>query len=334
MSTPKIFFGAGLFSKDQGFSSAEDIEPWFDALSEYKEIISGIDSAVAYRECETWLGQAQIGPKYGFPVDTKLTGGAHPTLVATKENVISQGRESLQKIGVKQISILFLHAPEFRVPLEETLAGIDTLYQEGLFKYFGIANHTAEQIEEVMRVCKEQNFVSPSFCQCSYSPLARLSEKQLLPVLRKYGISFVAYSPMAGGFLAKRSQQFHDAPESLQGRWSQAGFLGKVYHYLYNKPLPLEALDKWHDIAEAEGISSAELAYRWVAYNSALEPSDGLVIGASTIEQWKRNMEAIRKGPVSAEVAAKIDALWTPELAAMGTLDNVQAVKAIMTPPL
>lgn len=185
-----------------------------------------------------------------------------------------------------------------------------------------------------MKVAKANNFVLPTVFQGSYNPIARLPEDELLPVLRKHGISFVAYSPMAGGFLAKKPEQFRDHPDTLQGRWNEAKFLGKVYHSLYNKPLPLQALGKWHNIAAAEGISGAEMAYRWVAYNSALMKEDGMVVGATTMEQWKSNVEAIQKGPLSLKTAAKINALWTPELKAIGTLDNFQAVNALKLAPL
>lgn len=104
MSTPKIYFGTGLFSKDQAYNSAEDIKPWLDTLSENKDIISGLDSAVAYQECEEWLGQLQAGPQYGFTIDTKVTGGLHPVLAATRGNVIAQAKESLTKVGVNQAS--------------------------------------------------------------------------------------------------------------------------------------------------------------------------------------------------------------------------------------
>lgn len=192
MGALKIFFGAGLFSKDQGFKSAEDVRSWLDALVESKNIISGIDSAVAYRECEEWLGQPKAGSQYGFPIATKLTGGAHPALVAAKDKVIAQAKESLSKLGVEELDILFLHAPDVRVPFEKTLSGFDALYNEGLFKHFGLANHTAEQVEEVVKICKEKSFVLPSVFQGSYNPIARLPEETLLPVLRKHNISFAA----------------------------------------------------------------------------------------------------------------------------------------------
>ncbi|ETS86724.1 hypothetical protein PFICI_00552 [Pestalotiopsis fici W106-1] len=334
MSAPKIFFGAGLFNKNHGYNSADDIKPWLEPLLESKDIISGIDSAVAYQECEEWLGQIKLGSQYGFSIDTKLSGGGHPALVATKENVIAQAKESLSKIGIEQFGILYLHAPDARVPVEEMLSGFDALYKEGVFKHFGLANHSAAQIEEIVKACKANNFVLPSFFQGSYNPIARLPEDELLPVLRKHNITFVAYSPMAGSFLAKPAQSFRDDPESFQGRWNKESFLGKIHHFLYSRPLTLQTLDKWHEIAEAEGISGAEMAYRWVAYHSALTKDDGMVIGATTIEQWKSNLEGIQKGPLSPHAAAKIDALWTPELKAGSFLDHFQTIQALTISPM
>ena len=72
--------------------------------------------------------------------------------------------------------------------------------------------------------------------------------------------------------------------------------------------------------------------YRWVVHNSALDGSlgDGVIIGASTIEQWNSNIAAIQKGPLSAETAAKIDALWGPGLKSDSLLDNWAAIGGVM----
>lgn len=222
-----------------------------------------------------------------------------------------------------------MHAPDPRVPVEETISGFDALYKEGTIKRFGLTNYTPEQVEEVVNVCHEKGLLLPTVFQGSYSAVARLAEERLLPVLRKHGIAFYAYSPIAGGFLTKTSQQFRD--ESFQGRWEKSCFLGQCYHLMFNTPNALEALDKWHEIAQAEGISAVEMAYRWVVHNSALDGSlgDGVVIGASTTEQWKENLAAIQKGPLSSEAIANIDALWGP-LQSESYYCNLDVVMEIM----
>ncbi|KAG8158155.1 hypothetical protein KVR01_011916 [Diaporthe batatas] len=329
MPAPKLIFGSGLFTKEHGYGSAQDCKPWLDVLldNKAKGLINEIDTAAAYQQCEGYLGDLKFTSH--FEIGTKVFGGAHPAQPATKDAVIAQAKDSLSKLGVQQIDILFIHCPDYRVSFEDTLSGIDALYKEGAFKRFGLANYRPEEVEEVIKVCKDKGFVLPSVFTGSYSAVARLPERELLPLLRKHKIAFYAYSPIAGGLLAKTSQQFRD--QSFTGRWDKAGFLGKVYQFIYNKPNALEALDKWHEIAAAEGISPAEMAYRWVAHNSALDGSlgDGIIIGATSIEQWNSNLEAIQKGPLSAETAKKIDSLWGPGLESDSILDNWAAIQGV-----
>ena len=101
-----------------------------------------------------------------------------------------------------------------------------------------------------------------------------------MTVLRKWRIAFYAYSPIAGAFLAK-------VPDQLlfggQGRWDPtSSYAAKMYKVLYNKPSMLKALGPFVVLSNDSGIPQAELAYRWLAYNSHLRPDlgDGIVIGA------------------------------------------------------
>lgn len=73
--------------------------------------------------------------------------------------------------------------------------------------------------------------------------------------------------------------------------------------------------------------------YRWVVHNSALDasPGDGIVIGASSIEQWESNLAAIQKGPLSPETVAQIDTLWGPDVKTNAVFDNWQAMGQIMS---
>ena len=82
--------------------------------------------------------------------------------------------------------------------------------------------------------------------------------------------------------------------------------------FRYVRPQLLDALTKWGEISAEAGISRAELAYRWVKYNSALKPEhgDALIVGASSLSQLEETLEGLKRGPLSADVVAKIDDLW------------------------
>lgn len=85
-----------------------------------------------------------------------------------------------------------------------------------------------------------------------------------------------------------------------------------MYAGMYSKPSYLEALAQWEAIAKDEGISRAELAYRWVKYNSPLksENGDAIIIGASSAQQLKETLSSINKGPLSDKAVKAIDAVW------------------------
>ena len=162
-----------------------------------------------------------------------------------------------------------------------------------------------------MATAKENNFVVPSVFQGHYSAVGRKVETDLFPTIRKHGMTFYAYSPQAGGFLAKTRKQL--LGNELKGeRWDPRGEHGRVFHALYSHPTLLEALDVWDRICTDSGIPRAELAYRWVAHHSLLDNSyrDGLVFSGSSEEQVRQTIAGLNRGPLPDEIAQRINNVW------------------------
>ena len=138
--------------------------------------------------------------------------------------------------------------------------------------------------------------------------VARKQESVLFPTLRKLGIAFYAYSPIAGGFLTKTKAQIEEGA----GRFKKGDFIGDMYLEMYAKPSYMKALEDWENIANEEGCTRAQLAYRWVKFNSSLKPEhgDGIIIGASSHEQLKQTLEGFKDGPLSQKAASRIDDVW------------------------
>ena len=209
---------------------------------------------------------------------------------------------------------------------KDTLSGVNELYKQGAFKRLGLSNFSAEDVEEVVKVSKENNWVVPSVYQGNYSAVARRTETEIFPTLRKHNIAFYAYSPIAGGFLSKSKAELTD-PE---GRFGKAGALAQIYNGMYNRPSFVEALGVWEEIAKEEGITKAELAYRWIVYHSKLDAAlgDAVIIGARNQEQFRETMAGIKKGPLSDKAAKKIDGIWE-SVKAEASLDNVEMLRKL-----
>ncbi|KAF2226544.1 aldehyde reductase [Elsinoe ampelina] len=277
-----------------------------ELLPKLKELgVDTLDTAQLYGDSEKTLGNLDAGKD--FIIDTKWFGGFKPGHI-TKDSVVSLAKQSIETLKVKQVDIFYIHAPDDSVPIEETLEGVNEVYKLGLFKRFGLSNYKAEDVEKIYNLAKEKGYPVPQAYQGNYSAVARLQETVLFPVLRKLNISFYAYSPIAGGFLTKTAEDI----EKGAGRFDKNSPIGAMYHGMYAKPAYIKALKEWASIAEEVGISKAELAYRWVRFNSPLKPEygDAIIIGGRTIDQVTQTLAGLNNGPLPDSALKRIDAVW------------------------
>jgi len=304
----KVIFGGGGFgyNPQASFSGVEGVKQALDILE--ANGVKNIDTAQLYGDSEKLLGLAEAGKR--FTLDTKSRGGFDKGN-ALKPEVLSQlAHESIEKLHTKPVDIFYIHAPDDSIPIAEWLPTINDLHKEGLFKRFGLSNFKPEDVRSIYDHCKKEGFVLPSAYQGNYSPIARLQDTTLFPVLRELKIAFYAYSPLAGGFLTKTREAIEEGKNS--GRFVAGTPLGDMYRELYFKPSYLDALSEWEVIANEEGCSKAELAYRWVSYHSPLKPEqgDGLIFGASKPSQMEETIKGLQKGPLKSESAKRVDEVW------------------------
>ncbi|EEA27391.1 hypothetical protein TMatcc_004322 [Talaromyces marneffei ATCC 18224] len=299
----KIIFGGAAFNTNYGSTAdkVSEVLAWLE-----KEGIKTIDTSEVYGDSEELLGAANAAGK-GFIIDTKIGGGL-AGVKSSGERVVKAAAESLRKLNTDSVDVYFIHTPDKRVPLKDTLHGINQIYKEGKFKRFGLSNFAPAEVEEVCQIALENDFVLPSVYEGNYNAVGRRIETELFPILRKYKIAFYAYSPIAGGFLTK-------SPEDVmneKGRFDTKLMFGKMMNTLYNKPSMLEFLTEFGKLATQEGISQAELAYRWIVYHSHLdgEFGDGIIIGSRFGDHLTATIEGLKKGPLSEEAAKRMDELW------------------------
>jgi len=207
-----------------------------------------------------------------------------------------------------QVRTYFLHAPDETTPVEQQMASIQSLYAQGMFEKFGLSNFTKEQVIEYHSYAKSNGCVLPTVYQCSYSIAVRLNETELFPTLRELGISIQAYSPMAGGLLAKTPEYI----ELGKGNWDPNTRSGKLFRDLYFKPSYMNLLNEFGNLSDKSAVSRSGLAYRWVRYHSKLAPDfgDEMILGSVTAEQLEEALAELNNGPLPSWVVERIDELW------------------------
>ncbi|KAJ3033516.1 hypothetical protein HDV00_006300 [Rhizophlyctis rosea] len=315
---PRIVLGTAGFNLANIEKAAKYLE-----IIEHQAVLK-LDTARAYGESEPVLGKLNASEK--FLIDTKVPGG-FPGIRQDRASIFAAQETSFKNLDVEQVDIFYLHAPDTETPFEETLSAMNDLFDAAKFRRFGISNFTPEQVKTVHSIAKQKGWVLPTVYQGSYSPVARHNETELFPILRELGISFYAYSPIAGGFLAKTVEQMKAGGV---GRWDPNQRGGRMYHQLFNRPRLLEGLQKWNDLSDETKIPKSELAYRYITYHSMLsgELKDGVIVGASTAEQLDETLQGLENGPLPKEVVERIDGIWeVVKEEAPRTEDILKAVK-------
>lgn len=97
---------------------------------------------------------------------------------------------------------------------------------------------------------------------------------------------------LAGGLSTKTAANVKEG----KGRFNDTFFAG-IYKEKYVKSTYVNALAKWEAVAEAEGVTRAGLAYRWVAFDPLLkkESGDGIIIGSRSNDQLENRSSASRR---------------------------------------
>ncbi|KAF2026971.1 Aldo/keto reductase [Setomelanomma holmii] len=313
MSSRSYILGSGHFAVTW---SEDDIAQLPDILTESN--ITRIDSAALYPITSPGTSEQLIGKnKYvekGFEVDTKIMwigdGRGHLSSDAIEKSVTA----SLKRLGLNKVNVLYAQGPDKSTPIAEQAAAFDAQYKKGRFDALGVCNFTTDMLEEWLAVAEEKNFVKPSIFQGQYNLLCRIYETTLFPLLRKHDIAFVAYSPLAGGFLTGKLT-FSQGNEDLKGtRFEvvEGNYAGMGYRHWYDKPVMHEAMRKIASACEPHGVSTADAAVRWLLFHAPFpgQKGDAVIIGPSNTKQLEKYVAARKQGKLPTELVRELEAVW------------------------
>lgn len=264
-----------------------------------------LDTAYVYNDGDTENYLGVILPEIsGYEIATKI----HPRITGRldRETILMEFYESLKRMNRDKVDLLYFHFPDGKTPIEEALETINELYLEGKIKEFGLSNYPAWQVVEIWYQCDQKNLLKPSVYQGMYNTLCRNVEPELLPAVHHLGMRFYAFNPLAGGLLSGKHLHFDDIPEP--GRFARL----KSYRDRYWKESYFEGMNEIRKECEKENIPMAEAAYRWLSFDSRLDPDygDAIIIGASKLQQMEQNLKALDEGPLPQNIIHAMDHAW------------------------
>src|SRR3981081_1416254 len=240
-----------------------------------------LDTANIYGDSEIKVGKALVGRRDRVILATKfviVTDSAVQDrgVDGTPENARGACDKSLERLGVEQIDLYYLHRVDPNVPIEETVGAMAELVGAGKVRYLGLSEASPETVR---RAHKAHPIAS---VQTEYSLFSREPEDNLLPVLRELGIALVAYSPLGRGFLGGR---FRSVADLAPGDWRGGNprFQGKQFE------TNLSIADHLREVAEQKHCTPAQLALAWLLRRQ----QDVIPIpGTSSLARLEENIRA------------------------------------------
>jgi aryl-alcohol dehydrogenase-like predicted oxidoreductase len=240
------FFGHGL-TGDQALAL-------MDAAWEFG--ITHFDTADAYgggrseQAIGRWISARGVRPQLTTKTYNPMRTGADSGL--KPERIARQLHASLDRLGVDSVELYLAHDFDPDVPLTESLGALDEAKADGKIGAYGVSNFTAPQLSAALAAG------SPDAIQNAYSLLERDDEQELLAICANQSVAYLAYSPLAGGWLTgkyRRDEPFPAGSRMAQRPEPYREFVaGRTF----------DALDALRAIASRRGTSMAGLALAWL----------------------------------------------------------------------
>jgi aryl-alcohol dehydrogenase-like predicted oxidoreductase len=221
--------------------------------------VTFFDTAEAYGDNEELVGEALapfagqvvIATKFGFAFgpDGNVAG-----LNSRPEHINEVTDNSLRRLGVETIDLLYQHRVDPEVPIEDVAGTVKELIDSGKVKHFGLSEASAQTI-------RQAHAVQPvTAVQSEYSLWWREPESPetgVLSTLADLGIGFVPYSPLGKGFLTgsiSESTEFDrtDMRNSIPRFAADARDANRA------------VVDLLQTVADRKGATPAQIALAWL----------------------------------------------------------------------
>jgi len=242
--------------------------------------INFFDTAYMYGpqgESERLIGRAVAQCRDDIVIGTK--GGAHwdedknQVFDGSPARLRYECEESLRRLNVGYVDLLYLHAPDPKVPMAESAGALRELMEQGKARCIGASNMTIEQLEQFQAVCPLSAYQPP------YSMLQRQIEADTLPWCREHNVSVMAYWPLMIGLLAGKLSRDHVFPPR-DGRAKYPMFQGDEYQK------NMDFVERLRAIADDAGKTVAQLVINWTIHQPGITAT---LCGAKRPDQVRDN---------------------------------------------
>jgi len=246
--------------------------------------VNHLDTAFAYGrhgESERRVARALRGRRDAVVLATKVgvywDDNGSLRLTCRPELLRRHFEESLRRLELDHIDLLYLHAAADDAPLADSAGLFRDLITEGKTRAVGVSNLSVAQMGAFAAECPL------AACQVRYNRLQRDIEADVLPWCRDHNVGLVAYEPLALGLLTGKFTRDHVFAEDDWRRRSPL-FMGDAWER------NLHEVERMRPLAEGLGCSVAQLAVGWTISQPGVTAA---LCGAKRPQQIRETAQAM-----------------------------------------
>lgn len=251
--------------------------------------INFIDTANIYSFglSEKLLGQSLIDlnlNRNDLVIATKVRGRmgeGKNYLGLSRLHIFQSVDESLQRLQLDHIDVLYVHGVDKLTPVEETVRALNDIVLTGKVRYVAICNWPAWMVMKALGIAEKHGWNKFIGLQYYYSLATRDIEREILPLAADQNLAVMPWSPLAGGFLSgKYTRDNEKAGDSRRDIFDFPPI---------NKEKAYDIIDVIADIGKQYDVSAAQVALAWVRLQKGITST---IIGAKNPDQLLDNIKS------------------------------------------
>ncbi|MGI4022253.1 MAG: aldo/keto reductase [Janthinobacterium lividum] len=288
----EICFGAMTFGSGGMWSAIGGIEQ-SGANDLIKQVVDAginfIDTANVYSfgQSEKLLGQSikDLGlNRNDLVIATKVRGKmgeGKNNIGLSRYHIFQSVDESLQRLQVDHIDVLYVHGVDLYTPIEEIMRSLNDIVLTGKVRYVAVCNWPAWMVMKGLGIAEKHGWNKFVGMQYFYSLSGRDIEREILPLAKSENIGIMPWSPLAGGFLSgKYTRENEKAGNSRRDSFDFPPI---------NKDRAYDIVDVLNEIGKQYDVKAAEIALAWVRQQPGVTST---IIGAKNVEQLQSNLHS------------------------------------------
>lgn len=281
------FGGKGGIWENIGSSQQQEVNELMKVVVDSG--INFIDTANVYSfgESERLLGRSikDVGlNRNELVIATKVRGrmGEGKNYVGlSRFHIFQSVDESLQRLQLDHIDILYVHGVDPKTPVEETVRALNDIVLTGKVRYIAICNWPAWMVMKAIGIAEKHGWNKFVGLQYYFSLAGRDIEREVLPLAADQNLAVMPWSPLAGGFL---SGKYTRETEKIEGSRRTAFDFPPV-----NKEKAYDIIDVISEIGKQHNVSAAAVALAWVRLQKGITST---IIGARNVAQLNDNVKS------------------------------------------